>query len=200
MDEKEDVCSNSKRRLKFLGFALLAVVIFCIGVSKGLYIQALLGSSEAQFRMSMLEVRDPYKAMKWLRRASDNGHPEAQLFLSMYYKRGTLVPCDKEMAEKLLEKSVKGFKKRAKNGNPEAQYYYGCALLGGSVVDKDVEEAEKMLKTSAERGFAEAQRALGDFYASKKHGRRNVEEAKKWYLKAKKSGYKNIDWKIRALD
>ena len=61
--------------------------------------------------------------------------------------------------------SLMRIKAAAEQGNPEAQFLLGLQYKVGDGIEKDRVEAVKWLRKSAESGYAEAQYALGDFYA-----------------------------------
>lgn len=88
---------------------------------------------------------------------AQQGDPEAQNELGMYYKSGIYEK------ENLVE-AVKWFRMSAEQGNADGQYCLGIAYYKGEGVLKDVDEAFKYIKKSAEQGLSVSQSWLGIFY------------------------------------
>lgn len=122
------------------------------------------GSAEAQFRLGvMYEVglgvgQDSGEAVKWFRRAAEQGHPDAQNNLGFMYVYGRGVAQDDAEA-------AKWYRRAAEQGYAGAQFNLGRRYADGRGVPKDDAEAVKWLRRAAEQGFAEAQNELGCMYA-----------------------------------
>jgi TPR repeat protein len=100
---------------------------------------------------------DVAEALKWYRRAADQGYAKAQYALGLDYYGGSGVP--KDAAE-----AAKWFRKAAEQGYAMAQSYLGWCYAAGEGVPKDAAEGVKWYRRAAEQGFAEAQDRLGVCY------------------------------------
>ena len=114
--------------------------------------------------------RDPEEAVKWFRKAAEQGYAPAQSILGACYQRGDGVMKDPV-------KAVKWYKKSAEQGNAEAQYNLGLCYYNGEGVVKDPVEGIKWLRKSAERGLDYAQFNLGVCYYGGEVVLRNPVEA-----------------------
>jgi hypothetical protein len=84
-------------------------------------------------------LKDKTGAIKWLRRAADHGHLQAQSTLAVMLIRGLEVEPDKAAAEKLLRDA-------AAHGFAPAQNDLGFAILNGDIASTDPEEAAMWCK------------------------------------------------------
>jgi uncharacterized protein len=100
---------------------------------------------------------DPADAVKWYRKAAEQGDAVAQYYLGLMYLNGKGVPEDDAEA-------VKWFRKAAEQGNAKAQYYLGFMYANGTGVPEDDAEAVKWYRKAAEQGYANAQFNLGLMY------------------------------------
>ena len=102
-------------------------------------------SAEAQYKLGKLyEVgidvgKDLVEAMKWYRKAAENGHAEAQYMLGHYYRSGFVV------AQNYAE-AVAWYRKAAEQGHPEAQERLARCYVSGRGVERNLDEAEMWLK------------------------------------------------------
>jgi len=92
-------------------------------------------------------------AIKWFRKAADQGHSGAQVALGDMYYKGEGVA--KDYAE-----AVKWFRKAAEQGNSYAQFSLGWMYAKGGGVAKDEAEAVKWYRMAAKQGEANAQGEL----------------------------------------
>lgn len=94
--------------------------------------------------------RSPAEAVKWYRKAAEQGHAGGQIALGVHYYNGDGVEQDNAEA-------MKWFRKAADQGNAEGQF-----LLGNCYEHRigDKVEAVKWYKLAAEKGFEEAKEAL----------------------------------------
>lgn len=98
------------------------------------------------------------EAVKWTRKAAENGYREAQLTLAALYFYGH------EQFPRDAAKAQSWFRKAAQQGSAEAHYYLGVLHALGEGVEKDAEKSEEELSIAARAGVAEAQYQLGILY------------------------------------
>lgn len=96
------------------------------------------------------DVRYYAEAVKWYRKAAEQGHASAQNNLGYCYFCGEGVETD-------YAEAAKWFQKAAEQGNAAAQYNLGICYKHGFGVEEDNAEAEKWLKKSTEQGNAAVQ-------------------------------------------
>ncbi|MDR2869322.1 MAG: hypothetical protein LBV04_02625, partial [Deferribacteraceae bacterium] len=116
-------------------------------------------------------------AVRWFRKAVEQGHDMAQCNLGTCYQHGQGV--EKDEAE-----AVRWYHKAAEQNNSIAQCNLGICYQNGYGVEKDETEAVDWFCKAAEQDNALAQRKLGDCY---KHGEgieKDEVEAMRWYRKA----------------
>ena len=123
--------------------------------------------------------QDHTEALKWLRRAADQKHPDAQSKLGWAYAMGIGV-------KKNLKKAVKWWKLAAEQGFVDSQYNLGLSHCRGDGIPQDYKEAVKWWKLAAEQGCAESQFALGLTYFNGDGVPQDYEEAVKWWKLAVK--------------
>ena len=132
--------------------------------------------------------QDGAKAEQWLRRAAEQGHPEAQALLSSCRSAAP-------QREAVTEETLPDWCAAAEDGDPEAQYqvaqYFqqsqlpgteddvarylsmavaqghprACLMLGLQLLPEHPEEALRHLRNAADCGLAEAMEQLGECYA-----------------------------------
>ena len=73
---------------------------------------------------------DEAQGLAWVKKAADQGFPEAQYKIGTGYRTGFALPMDRSEA-------VKWYQKAAKQGHVKAQYYLGELLANGQGVDED---------------------------------------------------------------
>ncbi len=81
------------------------------------------------------------------------------------------------------------------NDTPQALYEQGMKYAMGSVsadgksiVGRDYAEAARLVRQAADRGYARAQKSLGDFYFNGLGVKKDEEEAARWFQKAADQG------------
>ena len=155
-------------------------------------------------------VKNPVEAVKWFRKAAEQGNSDAQNNLGVCYANGEGVAKDTVEATRLFRKAdndpiarfnldccIKGenvakdaaeamqrTRKAAEKGDAAAQFNLGCFYRG-----VDVAEVIRWWRKAAEQGDAEAQRALGYCYRTGQGVPKNDAEAVKWYRKAVDQGH-----------
>ena len=164
------------------------------------------GDPEAQnllgfYYMAEIDSRDAVQAVKWYRKAADQGNADAQSNLGSIFSEGY-----RGVAKDLVE-SVKWYRKAADQGHAHGQFSLGSCYAKGEGVAQDMPQAVEWTRKSADQGFVLAQFALGEYY----HGVKNEYglylngppfggsspsgvstdgvQAVKWYRKAADQGY-----------
>ena len=118
--------------------------------------------------------RDDQSAVKWFRKAAEQGHAEAQVRLGgMYYYSGG-VPRD-------YQEALKWFRKAAEQGLAQAQFSSGSMYYKGEGVPQDYQQAAKWYRRAAEQGLARAQYNLGSNYNFGEGVPKDYVLAIKWY-------------------
>ena len=127
------------------------------------------------------EKEDYAEAVKWYRKAAEQGHANAQYALGKCYYEGEGVT--KDYAE-----AVKWYRKAAEQGHVHAQCVLGESYFDGHGVTTNYTEAEKWFRKAAEQGDTDAQRMLGVCYFTGRGVSKDPSEAIKWYRKAAEHG------------
>ncbi len=109
------------------------------------------GDPEAQVALGLkyAEREDYAEAVKWYRKAADQGNAEAQNNLAVMYANGQGVPQD-------YAEAVKWFRKAAGQGFPRAQHDLAVMYANGQGVPQDYAEAYKWFNLAASQGDASA--------------------------------------------
>ena len=121
------------------------------------------------------------EAVKWFRKAAEQGVAEAQFNLGCAYANGEGVTKD-------VDKAVKWYRKAAEQSYPSAQCSLGLCYDKGEGVIQDKSEAIKWYRKAAIQGVAEAQFDLGFSYAQGDGVIKDASEAVRWYRKAAEQG------------
>jgi TPR repeat protein len=93
--------------------------------------------------------KDPAAAVRWFRKAADQGVDRAQFALGLMYFGGHGVAKDRAEA-------MKWYRMAAEQGYAPAQYRIGVMYLSGEVVAKDYTEAYKWEHLAAIGGVSDA--------------------------------------------
>ncbi len=158
------------------------------------------GSAEAQFKLgtcydgilSAGVPKDHEEAVRWYRKAAEQGHAKAQYSLGDRYYWGVGVP--KDYAE-----AARWYRKAAEQGVAGAQYNLGCGYYNGEGVTKDHAEAVRWYRKAAEQGVAEAQYCLGNGYYNGEGVQKDHAEAVRWWSKAAEQGQVNAQHNLGYL-
>ena len=129
------------------------------------------------------------EAVKWYRKAAEQGFANAQYNLGYCYAHGEGVTQD-------YYEAVKWYRKAAAQGFARAQCNLGACYYNGEGVTKDYAEAVKWYRKAAEKGNACAQFNLGLCYEFAKGVTKDYAEAVKWYRKAAEQGYVNAQYNL----
>ena len=95
------------------------------------------------------------EAWKWIHKAAEQGHADAQFSLSLEYRY---------RHQKNLAEAAKWRRKAAEQGHPFAQTELGLRYDKGQGVSQDYAEAVRWYREAAEQGHASAQTKLGLMY------------------------------------
>jgi len=126
-------------------------------------------------------TQDYTEAVKWYRKAADQGNAAAQLNLGLCCYNGHGMTQD-------YAEAMKWWCKSADQGNAYAQYNLGLCYANGQGVTQDYTEAVKWWCKSADQGKDRAQYYLGVCYANGQGVTQDYTEAVKWYRKAADQG------------
>lgn len=160
------------------------------------------GGAEAQYKLGdsyffgRVVAQNYAEAFKWLRKAAEQGHAEAQASLGTCYGTGLGIPTDKP--EKDYREAIKWYRKAAEQGLAVAQYNLGDSYAEGHGVKKDNAEAAKWYNKAAEQGFVIAQFNLGNSYYNGTGVKKNNAEAGKWWRKAAEQGLASAQYNLGA--
>jgi TPR repeat protein len=121
--------------------------------------------------------RDPAEAVRWYRRAADQGHATARFRLAVAFSEGRGVA--KDDAE-----CVRWARLAAEQGYPPAQMKLGWMYTRGRGVARDDREAVVWYRRAAEQEDPAAQNNLGWMYETGRGVPRDDGEAVLWYRRA----------------
>ena len=93
------------------------------------------------------------EAVKWFRKAAEQGDAKAQCMLGVCYDNGQGVSQD-------YAEAVKWYRKAAEQGDAMAQYNLGVCYYNGQGVSQNYAEAVKWLRKAAAQGHAGAKKVL----------------------------------------
>ncbi|KAI9348461.1 hypothetical protein DFJ73DRAFT_433325 [Zopfochytrium polystomum] len=141
------------------------------------------GCAHAQYAFAeFLGVEMDYtEAVRWHRKAAEQGHAWGQKDLGHRYSRG-------EGVEQDFAEAARWYRKAAEQGNAVAQNSLGSLHYGGQGVERDLNEAVRWFRKAAEQGNALGQRNLAECYLEGKGVAKDAAEAAKWYKKAAEQG------------
>lgn len=125
--------------------------------------------------------KDYVEAVKWYRKAAEQGCAEAQYNLGFMYASGDGVTQN-------YSEAVKWCRKAAEQGNADAHNALGNMYMMGRGVTKDYTEAVKWFSKAAEQGDTNAQNNLGRVYHEGLGVTKNDIEAVKWFRKSAEQG------------
>jgi TPR repeat protein len=118
-------------------------------------------------------VGDNWEAVKWYRKAAEQGNPDAQFQLGQWYD-------DPDQMEDFAE-ALKWYHKAAENGQAAAQYSLGLIYVAGKQVPENLAEAFKWFHKAANQGRNDAQYKVGKMYEEGVGVKKNVVQALKWF-------------------
>ena len=121
------------------------------------------------------------EAVKWFRKAAEQGDVEAQTILGACYYSGSGVEQD-------YAKAVEWCRKAAEQGLAAAQNMLGDCYYYGNGVEQDYAKAVEWYRKAAEQGLAIAQGNLGYCYYYGNGVEQDYAKAVEWYRKAAEQG------------
>ena len=125
--------------------------------------------------------RDYAEAVKWYRRAAEQGYALGQYCLGDMYDNG------KGVTQNYAE-AMKWYRKAADQGNTSAQCSIGLLYEFGHGVPKSYTDAVEWYRKAADAGNARAQYCLGDMYENGKGVAESYPQALALYRKAAEQG------------
>ncbi len=173
-------------------------------------------------------AKDEAEAVRWYRKAADQGYADAQCWLGEWYTYHLTIG-EKPQAAKWYRKAaeqghvvaqhelgvlyfrgaggvtnnyaeaVRLFRKGAESGYVRSIHNLGTCYAEGKGVPQDKSEAYRLYRKAAEMGLRESQFNVGTYYDMGWVVERNQEEALKWYRKAAAQGSKLAEGMIREM-
>jgi TPR repeat protein len=125
--------------------------------------------------------QDRAEAVKWYKKAAEQGLASAQYNLGLKYDKGEGVEQDRTEA-------AKWYRKAAEQGLASAQYNLGLKYDKGEGVEQSKEKAVRWYRKAARQGFASAQCNLGYMYDIGEGVRQSKGEAIRLYRLAERNG------------
>ena len=176
------------------------------GYDPFLCLLAPLGNAEAQFDLGVCYSRGDIfsqsmeKAVKWCRKAAEQGDSYAQSALGRCYANGDGV-------KQSYEEAVKWYRKAAEQVNPDVWYALGECYENGNGVEQSFEYATAWYEAAAKRyrcfaeeyDSAKAKYRLGGCYERGRGVEQSLEEAEKWYRKAAEQGIEKAKAALERL-
>jgi len=126
--------------------------------------------------------QDYKEAVRWFRRAAEQGYDLAQFQLGMLYVTGEGVPQD-------YKEAMRWIRLAADQGLADAQHALGLLYYRGEGVKQDYAEAARWYRLAADQGYALAQFNLGQLYYDGNGVSQDYTEALRWYRLAAEQGY-----------
>lgn len=146
------------------------------------------GDGQSQFDMGLVfasgrmgVAKDEGEAVKWFRKAAEQGRAEAQNNLAVMLENGEGTPVDRV-------ESAKWYHKAAEQGIAVAQHALAFRFKTGDGVGRNPTEAVRWYRRAAEQGLEKAQVNLGIMYASGDGVSKDEAEAVRWYRIAAEQG------------
>ncbi len=122
-------------------------------------------------------LEDYAEAMKWFKKAAEQGNAQSQHNIGTFYSQGFGV-------QQNYAEALKWYFLAAQQGVVEAQFNLGVLYSAGlEDVTVNYAEAIKWFTTAAEQGYAAAQYKLGVMYLRGEQVMQNDTEAKRWIEK-----------------
>lgn len=125
--------------------------------------------------------KDYDEAMRWYRKAAEQGDASAKNYLGDMYANGHGVAQD-------YGEAIRWYRESAERGNATGQLTLGNMYFGGEGVAQDYAESAQWYRKSAEAGMASAQFNLGMLYNNGWGVPQVYHEAVRWYRRAAEQG------------
>ena len=127
------------------------------------------------------ESKNVQEAVKWYRKAAEQGNAVAQYNLGRCYEYALGVKKD-------ISKAIEFYRRAAERGEVHAQYHLGWCYAHGEGVEKNQVKAIEWYHSAAGRGFKWAQYILGQAYEFGDGVDKNMEKAVELYMEAAEQG------------
>ena len=137
-----------KIKLLIIGVALLGVALSVFLLNAKVF-EKISAEDAFQKGIEFFNQENYAEAVKWYRKAADQGYAAAQYDLGFSYNLGLGVSQD-------YTEAVKWYRKAAEQGFADAQYNLGCCYGLGQGVPQDYAEAVKWFRKAAEQGHGSA--------------------------------------------
>ena len=121
------------------------------------------------------------EAVRWYRKAADQGDANAQSNLGWMYRNGYGVP-------QSYDEALRWYRKAVEQGHANAQNNLGWMYQNGYGVPQSNDEAVTWYRKAADKGHANAQNNLGVMYRDGYGVPQSYDEALRWYRKAADQG------------
>jgi TPR repeat protein len=136
--------------------------------------------------------QDYAEAMRWYRKAADQGYDLAQVHTGGLYENGLGVARD-------YTEAIRWYRKAADQEYDLAQVHIGDLYENGLGVAPDYTEAMRWYRKAADQGYDLAQVHIGNLYENGLGVARDYAEAMRWYRKAADQGYSLAQFDIGDL-
>lgn len=139
-------------------------------------------ANELEKCIEMYRNKNFEESAECLRALAQQGNPEAQAWLGLYYYEGKGV-------KQNFEQSVFWFGKAAQKGHINSQISLGNIYRDGKGVKQSFEEAARWYRKASDQGSARAQSELGIFYLLGNGVPQDYDEAAQWFRKSAEQGF-----------
>lgn len=140
-------------------------------------------------------IPDPNYARELFTQAAQYGYAPSQFKLGLAYENGFLnCPVDPR-------RSIAWYSKAAEQGDIEAEFALSGWYLTGAegVLPQSDTEAYLWARKAADKGSAKAEYAVGYYTETGTGTRQNLEEAKRWYMRAAAQNYRRAMQRLTEL-
>lgn len=154
---------------------------------------AVAGNLIAMFEMGVVSFEGAYapqdydQALEWFRKAAQQKHAGAMVYLSNFYRIGYLEDKDLKKTAELLQEA-------AQLGHPDAMYLFGCLHTIHPTFSRLSNRNQKVLnwfQLAAKSDHAEAMTALGLALIYGTFDNKNIIEGSRWLKTAALAGFRN---------
>jgi TPR repeat protein/serine/threonine protein kinase len=144
------------------------------------------------YRLGRGVAQDYAEALRWFRKAAEQGNAQAQSSIGWLYGHG------KGVVQDYVE-ALRWFRKAADQGHADAQVSIGVLYHNGLGVARDYAEAMQWFRKAADRGHAKAHFSIGVMYHHGQGVPRDYAEAMRWYRQAADQGNADAQINIGVL-
>lgn len=160
-----------------------------------------LATTSQEITSLITSAKQQYKAGNYsdsislYKQAEKLGSPDAMLSLSTMYKNGKGVTINESLANQYVQKATALYENKAKDGDTNAEYNLG-RIYSYYIKPADKPEAYKHFLKAANNNHMKAQYAVATFLDTGSAGKRDYEEAMKWYEKSAIQGNSSAAFKL----